>query len=85
MAGEILQIFFTDQWRYVKVIENPADIGNRRMSTEGPEDSGWLHGPALLHTEEEKWPKPWFQAHTVEVEQSTSTVATENKLDQLFS
>ena len=36
------------------------------------------------YRQDEKWPKPWCQVNEVEAEQATSTVATENKLDQLF-
>ena len=43
-----------------------------------------LNGPAWLQADEEKWPKPWCQVNEVEAEQATSTMATENKLDQLF-
>ena len=39
---------------------------------------------AWLQAEEEKWPKPWCQVNEVEAEQATSTIATENKLEQLF-
>ena len=73
-----------DQWRHVKSVENPADIGTRRMSIEVLKEFVWLNGPAWLHTDEEKWPKPWFQVNEVEAEQATSAVTTENKLDQLF-
>ena len=73
-----------DQWRHVKGIENPADIGTRGMSIEGLKESVWLNGPAWLHTHEEKWPRPWCQANKVVAEQATSTVATETKLDQTF-
>ena len=54
------------------------------MSIEGLKKSVWLNGPAWLQADEEKWPKPWCQVNEVEAEQATSTVATENKLDQLF-
>ena len=73
-----------DQWRHVKGIENPADIGTRGMSIEGLKESGWLNGTALLQTDEEKWRKPWCQVNEVEAEQATSTVTTETKLEQLF-
>ena len=40
--------------------------------------------PAWLQTDEEKWPKPWCQVDEAEVEQVTSTVATETGLVQLI-
>ena len=73
-----------DQWRHVKGVENPADIGTRGMSIESLKESVRLKGPAWLPADEEKWPKPWCQVKEVEAEQATSTVATKNKLDQLF-
>ena len=73
------------QWRHVKGIENPADIGTSGMSIECLKESGWLIGPALLQRDEERWRKPWCQVNKVEAEQATSTVATETKPDQLFN
>ena len=72
-AAEILENSSMDQWRHVKGVENPADIGTRGMSIERLKESVWL-----------QWPKPWCHVNEVEAEQGTSTVATENKLDQLF-
>ena len=83
-AAEILENSSMDQWRHVKGVENPADIGTRGMSIEGLKESVWLNGSAWLQADEEKWPKSWCQVNEVEAEQATSTVATENKLDQLF-
>ena len=54
------------------------------MSIEGLKESVWLNGPAWLQADEEKWPNPWCQVNAVEAEQATSTVATENKIAQLF-
>ena len=54
------------------------------METQGLKEFVWLNGPAWLQADEEKWPKPWCQVNEVVAEQATSTVATENKLDQLF-
>ena len=82
-AAEILENSSKDQWRLVKGIENPADIGTRGMSKEGPKESGWLNTPVWLQTDEEKYPKPWCQVNEAEAEQVTSTVATETKLDRL--
>ena len=73
-----------DQWRKVKGIKNPADVGTRGISIEKLDESGWLNGLAWLQTDEERWPKPWCQLNEVEAEQATTTVATETKLDQLF-
>ena len=73
-----------DEWRHIKVIENPADCGTRGMTIEVLKESKWLTGPAWLQKDEEKWPKPWCQENELEPEQVTSTVATERKLDQLF-
>ena len=73
-----------DQCRHVKRVENTADIGTRGMSIEGLKESLWLNGPAWLQADEEKWPKTWCQENELEPEQVMSTVATENKLDQLF-
>ena len=83
-AAEILENSSMDQWRHFKGVENPADIGTRGMSIEGLNKSVWLNEPAWLQVDEEKWPKPWCQANEFEAKQATSTVATENKLDQLF-
>ena len=73
-----------DQWRHVKGVENPVDIGTRGMSIEDLKESVWLNGPAWLQADEEKWPKPWSQENEFEHEQVMSTVATETKLDQIF-
>ena len=73
-----------DQWRHVKVVENPADIGTRRMSIEGLKETVWLNGPEWLQRSDDKWPKPWFQENELEPEQVFSNVATDTKLDQLF-
>ena len=83
-AAEILENSSMDQWRHVKGVENPADIGTRGMSIEGLKESVWLNGPAWLHADEEKWPKLWCQVNELEPEQVMSTVATETKLDQIF-
>ena len=74
-AAEILENSSMDQWRHVKGVENPADIGTRGMSIEGLKESVWLHGPAWLQADEEKWLKPWCQENELEPEQVT--VATE--------
>ncbi|XP_075248374.1 uncharacterized protein LOC142341333 [Convolutriloba macropyga] len=58
-AAEILENSSMDQWRHLKGIENPADIGTRGMSIEDLKECGWLNGPAWLQTDEKKWPKPW--------------------------
>ena len=52
-AAEILENSSMDQWRHVKGVENPADIGTRGMSIEGLKDSVWLNGPAWLQADEE--------------------------------
>ena len=83
-AAEILENSSMDQWRHVKGVENPADIGTRGMSIEGLKESVWLNGPAWLQADEEKWPKLWCQVNELEPEQVMSTVATETKLDQIF-
>ena len=83
-AAEILENLSMDQWRHVKGVENPADIGTRRMSIESLRESVWLNGRAWHQPDEEKWPKQWCQVNEVEAEQATSTVATENKLEHLF-
>ena len=44
-AAEILENSSMDQWRHVKGVENPADIGTRGMSVEGLKESVWLNGP----------------------------------------
>ena len=73
-----------DQWKVVKGVENPADMGTQGMSIEGLKDSVWLNGPAWLRVDEEKWPEQCCQVNEVETEQATSTVATEKLLGQLF-
>ena len=72
-AAEILENSSMDQWRHVKGVENPADIGTRGMSIEGLKESVWLNGPAWLQADEENWPKPWCQVNELEPEQVTST------------
>ena len=84
-AAEILENSSMDQWTHVKGVENPVDIGTRGMSIEGLEDFVWLNWPAGLKRNEENWPKPWCQENELESELVTSTVATETKLEQLFS
>ena len=83
-AAEILENSSMDQWRHVKGVENPADIGTRRMSIEGLRDSVWLNGPAWLQKDEDNWPKPWCQEKEIEAEQAISTVATETQVEQTF-
>ena len=83
-AAEILENSSMDQWRHVKGVENPADIGTRGMSIEGLKESVWLNGPAWLQADKKNWPKPWCQVNELEPEQVTSTVARETKLEQLF-
>ena len=48
-----------DQWRPVKCVEDPADIGSRGMSIECLKEFGWLSELTWLQTDEERWPKPW--------------------------
>ena len=83
-AAEILENSSMDQWRHVKGVENPADIGTRGMPIEVLKESVWLNAPAWLQANEENCPKPWCQVNELEPEQVTSTVATETKLEQLF-
>ena len=83
-SAEILENYTMDQWRYVKGIENPADIGTKAMSIKGLNDSGWVTRPARLQKDEEKWPKPRCQENEAQADQFTSSVATETKLDQLY-
>ena len=83
-AAEILENSSMDQWRHVKGVKNPADIGTRGKSIEGLKKSVWLNGPAWLQADGEKWPKTCCQENELEPEQVTITAATENKLDQLF-
>ena len=73
-----------DQWRHVKGVENPADIGTREMPIERLRESVWLNGPAWLQKDEDDWPKPWCQENEVEAEQAISTVATETQVEQTF-
>ena len=60
-AAEVLENSLMGQWRHVKGVENPADIGTRGMSIEGLKESVWINGPASLQADEEKWPKPGCQ------------------------
>ena len=83
-AAEILENSSMDQWRHVKGVENPADIGTRGMSIERLKESVRLNGQTWLQADEEKWPKPWCQVNEREPEQVMSTVATETKLNQIF-
>ena len=84
-AAEILENSSMNQWRHVKGVENPTDIGFRRMSIESLNESICLNGPAWLQTDEEMWPKPWCQVNEAEAEQVPSTVATETEMDNLFN
>ena len=45
-AAEILENSWIDQWRHLKDVEKPANIGTRGMSNEGLPVSGWLNEPA---------------------------------------
>ena len=83
-AAEILENSSLDQWRHVKGVENPADVGTQGMSIESLKESVWLNGPLWLQRDEEKWSKPWCQVDKTEAEQVTSTVATETEIDKLF-
>ena len=83
-AAEILENSSMDQWRHVKGVENPADIGTREMSIEGLRESVWIYGPAWLLKDEDNWPKPWCQETEIEAEQAISTVATETQVEQPF-
>ena len=82
-AAELLENSSMDQWRHVKGVENPADIGTRGMSIEGLKESVWLHGPIWLQRRGDKWPKPWCQENELEPEQVTSTVATVSRLETI--
>ena len=73
-----------DQWRHVKGVENPAEIGTRGKSIEGLRESVWLTGPAWLQKDEDDWPKPLCQENEVEAEQAISTVAVETQVEQPF-
>ena len=53
-AAKILKKSSTDQWRLVKDIKNPSDIGTREMVIEGLKKSGWLNWPAWLQTEKKE-------------------------------
>ena len=50
------------QWRYVPIDLNPADIGSRGVLPEKINSADmWLHGPAFLVCCEREWPKqPFF-------------------------
>ena len=76
---------FHGSMKLIKGIEKPEDIGNRWMIFECFKGSGWLNGASWLQKDEERWwPKLWSQVNDAEAEQTTSTVATELKLDLLF-
>ena len=62
-AAETMENSSMDQWRHVKGIEKPEDIGTRGTSTESIKKTVWLIGQAWLQTEEERWPKPWCQVN----------------------
>ena len=70
-----------DQWRHVKGVENPADIGTRGISIKGLRESVWLNGPACLQKDEDDLPKAWCQENEVE---AISTAATETQVEQTF-
>ena len=76
-AAEILENSSMDQWRHVKGVENPADIGTRGISIENLKESVWLNGPAWLQTDEDNWPKPWNQIHQEEDVQTASNISAE--------
>ena len=54
------------------------------MFIKGLKECEWLSVPAWLQVDEEKWPQPWCHVNEVEAERTTSALATENELDQLF-
>ena len=83
-AAEILENSSMDQWRHVKGVENPADIGTRGISIENLKESVWLNGPAWLQTDEDKWPKPWNQVHQEADVQTVTNISTETKTEPLF-
>ena len=76
-AAEILENSSVDQWRHVKGVKNPADIGTRGISIDRLQESVWINGPEWLQKDEDDWSKPWCQENEVEAEQAISTVATE--------
>ena len=47
-AAEILENSSMDQWRHVKGVENPADIGTQGLSIEGLKECVWLNGLGWL-------------------------------------
>ena len=67
-AAEILGNSSMDQWRHVKGVENPADIGTRGMSIEGLKESVWLNGQVWLQRSVDKWTKPSCQENELEPE-----------------
>ena len=83
-TAELLENSSMNQWRRVKGVENPADIGILGMSIECYKESVWLNGLAWLQRSEYTWPKSGCQVNELESEHASSTVATKIKLDQLF-
>ena len=81
---EVLESSSLDQLRHIKGVEDPANIGIRRMYIENLKNSVWLNGPAWLQRSEDNWPKPWCQENEIEPEHATSSVAPETKPDKLF-
>ena len=51
-AAETLEDSSMDQWRHVKGVENPADIGTRGIFAESLNDLLWIDGPAWLQKNE---------------------------------
>ena len=47
-VAEILEHLSMDQWRHVKGVENPADIGTQGESNERFQMPAWLDEPAWL-------------------------------------
>ena len=65
------------QWKHVKDIENPPDVGTRVMSIEELKKSVCLNGPPCL----QKNQKDLATAVKIEAQEATSNVASETKSD----
>ena len=76
-AAEILEHLSMDQWRHVKGVENPTDIGTRGVSIEKLQVPTWLDEPSGLKRDKNRWPRLCCQENELETEKAITTVATE--------
>lgn len=73
-VAEILETTSTDQWKYVKSVQNPADEGTKIIDR----SSIWQHGPPFLLDPEEFWPEIQIEMQTDEELRNYVNIHQEN-------